>query len=184
LSTGREGASSGPACVGVTYYVAASLDGRIAREDGSLDWLSMDQDYGFHEFFATVDAVVMGRKTFDFIVGHGTWPYGERPGRILSRGGVGSPFPEARVTSAAPGEVVESLRRDGHERIWLVGGGVTARDFLELDLLDRIAVYTMPVILGGGPPMLPGGSPESRWDLSRQRTFGSGVVELVYDRRR
>ena len=176
-----EGARAVP---GVTLYVAVSLDGFIARKDGSMDWLATDVDYGFHAFMDTVDAVIMGRKTFEFILGHGSWPYGEVPGTVLTRGDVKNPFSQVTVSAAPPSEVVATLRGQGCDRIWLVGGGVALQTFLDEGLVDRLALYTVPVLLGSGIPLFPGGSTEHWWDLAGMRSFTTGVTEAVYDVRR
>jgi dihydrofolate reductase len=167
----------------VIYYVAASLDGYIARADGSLDWLEQGAvDYGFHPFMASVDAVVMGRATFDHVVNYGSWPYGDVPGWVLSGSGADPVFEQVTVTDAAPVEVLRAVRGAGRSKVWLVGGGRTVRAFLEASAVDRLAIYTIPILLGDGIPMFPAGFPESRWRPVGARVFENGVIENVLDR--
>ena len=97
----------------VTYYVASSLDGYIADSDGGVGWLERvadgDEDYGYHAFFDGVDALVMGRATWDFVESAGTWPYGDLPARIFTHRPIEAPSEHVRAVSGDPGPVAEEL---------------------------------------------------------------------------
>jgi len=115
----------------VSAYIAASLDGFIAREDGGLDWLpgaedeAGSEDYGFADFFNSVDALVMGRNTFDFVLTTGLWPYGDKPVYVwTSRPLDAKEFPDRKIIpfSGTPDELHRRLVDDGFGHVYLDGG--------------------------------------------------------------
>lgn len=166
----------------VVYYVAASLDGRIADADHKVDWLNpyAAEELGFHEFIRNVGAVVMGRKSFDFVHAYGSWPYGSLPGVVLTH----RPLPDfdapIRAYDADLTELIAELQQQTDQDIWIVGGGDTAAQFLEQGLLDEIEVYTMPVILGDGPLLFGERPPQQELPVIATTTFSNGVVMTLY----
>lgn len=138
----------------VTYWVASSLDGFIATADGGVSWLeglgiSM-QETGYEEFYGTVDALVMGRTTYEQVCGFGAWPYGNKPCWVCSSGNV-LPVDGCNLQGeTSPLKVVESAKAMKVEHLWLVGGGRLAASFIEQSLLTDISVSQMPIILGDG----------------------------------
>jgi len=138
----------------VTYYVASSIDGFIAKEDGDVSWLEelgiVMEETGYDEFYATVDALVMGRKTYDMIVSFGEWPYGDKPVWICTSGNV-VPMAGSNIqVGNTPEEVYQSANDMNIKHLWLVGGGSIASSFLEKKLLTNISLSLMPIILGKG----------------------------------
>ena len=138
----------------VTYWVASSLDGFIARADGDVSWLEElgipMEETGYEEFYATVDALVMGRTTYEQICGFGAWPYGDKPCWVCSTGQV-LPVDGCNLQEwASPRDVVEAAKAMKIEHLWLVGGGRLASSFIEQALLTDISVSQMPIILGDG----------------------------------
>ena len=140
-------------------YIATSLDGFIADRDGGLDWLTglpnpEGGDFGFAEFLADVDAIVMGRKTFETVLALGVWPY-DKPVFVLSTT-LGSVPPDlagkAEVVTGDPRGLVAALRERGYENLY-VDGGRTIQGFLEADLIDEIIITTVPILLGDGVPL-------------------------------
>lgn len=170
--------------------LAVSLDGYIASVDGEVSWLEPYSDAlaGFGTFIKTLGALVMGRGTYDFMVRHpmGASPYGPLPMYVLSNrplAALPSPAPPITRISGDIRELAEQLRSATNGHIWLMGGGVTLKAFLEADLIDRWDLAVIPVILGDGIPLLPKATPAVRsLRLARTRTFKSGVVSLVYER--
>ena len=172
-----------------SVYIAASLDGFIARKDGSLDWLNKananvpdGEDFGFRAFMDSVDALIVGRKTFEQVLSFGQWAYGETPVIVLS----GNPRcipPDAPDTvtrsSEQPRTLLERLSREGIEHVY-VDGGATIRSFLADDLVDEITVTVIPVLLGEG--ISPFGPLEKDIGLTHQRTqvFEFGFVQTTY----
>ena len=138
----------------ITYYVASSLDGYIAKQDGDVSWLDdlgiSPEEAGYEEFYSTVDALVMGRKTYDMIVSFGQWPYGDKPVWICSSRKV-KPINDCNMQNGkTPQDIYSEAQAQGVNHLWLVGGGMLAASFLEEKLLTHLSISQMPIILGGG----------------------------------
>ncbi len=168
----------------VTYYVACSLDGFIADSKGGLDWLrpfeGTGEDYGYAAFYASVDAVLLGRVTFDFCRTHKDWPYAGKPTWIFSHSQPTQLPPDAFVTSDPPSVVVKLLQSHGHRHAYLVGGGQLAASFRAQELITNYIVSVVPVILGDGLPMIVHGDGINRLELIRSQAFASGIVQVEY----
>lgn len=170
----------------VRFYAAVSADGFIADMEGSTDWLAGFDPaaYGFDEFYTAVGAIVIGRRTYDYQRAFGEWPYaGKRSYVLTSRGLANAP----RGTTAVRGGIVEAVnaaRAGGGGDIWIVGGAVAMRTALEAGLVDAIELFSVPVLLGAGLPMI--GVLEKRIPLTLEglQTYPDGVVKLSYAPRR
>jgi dihydrofolate reductase len=178
----------------VEVFIATSLDGFIARPDGSIDWLLQAQaqaptgeDFGYADFIANIDALVMGRKTFETVLGFEPWPYGERPVWVMSRQPMLA-IPEALRPGVQHGGadargLLLQLSRSGVRRVYLDGGELI-QAFLYEDLVDRISVTTVPVLLGQGRRLW-GALPADRaWTLESARHWDCGFVQGRYVRQR
>jgi dihydrofolate reductase len=140
-------------------YIATSLDGFIATIDGGLDWLDEipnpeKSDFGYAEFMSGIDAIVMGRITFEKVLTFGLWPY-EKPVYILSKSKVDIPKElesKVKTITGRPKEVVDQLKGLGHQNLY-VDGGITIQGFLEEDLIDEMIITRVPVLLGNGIPL-------------------------------
>ena len=175
-----------------TVYIATSLDGFIARADGSLDWLpgadgsgsgSGDgEDYGYAAFMESIDTLVMGRNTYETVLGFGDWPY-RVPVVVLSSRPLEVPA-ELRgrvdVLSGAPGEIVAQLAARGTESLY-IDGGVTIQRFLEAGLIQRLIVTRVPVLIGSGLPLFGPLQKDIPLRHVETRSFPSGLVQSVYD---
>lgn len=165
-------------------FIATSLDGFIARADGGIDWLPPPvpgDDFGFGAFMATVDALVMGRKTYETALGFGDWPYVGTRVIVLGHGAPVSRHGEEH-TAEPPAALVARLGGQGVRRIY-VDGGATIRSFLAADLIDDVTLTLIPVVLGAGIPLFAGGT-EHRFALEDSRVHPSGMVQLRYRVRR
>jgi len=168
----------------VTYYAASSLDGYIARQDGDVSWLeelniSME-DTGYDEFYSTVDALVMGRKTYEMIVSFGQRPYGDKPIWVCSRNPI-EPMEGCNLQSGnTPEEAYLAASDMNTKHLWLVGGGNLASSFLEKNLLTNISLALMPIILGGGIKLF--GDLPSPIKINKQSEVphSSGFLQLEY----
>ncbi len=138
----------------VTYYVASSLDGFIAKEDGDVAWLEdlgiPIEDVGYEEFFSTVDALIMGRKTYDMIYDFGSWPYGDKPVWVCTTNDIKLIEGCNLQNGSTPLEAYEGAKNQGIKHLWLVGGGSLAASFVEENILTHISITQMPIILGSG----------------------------------
>lgn len=166
-----------PACA---VYIATSLDGYIARADGGLDWLKAvereGEDYGYADFAATVDTLLLGRKTYDTVLTFGAWPYGDKRCLVLTHRPAAPRYTE-RFVSGTPAEVLAAVPEA--KKIYVDGGDVI-RQFLQAGLVDELTLSTVPILLGGGIPLFAPGFPERRFQLVRSTSYPSGLVQSHY----
>lgn len=173
----------------VTAYFAASLDGYIAKADGSIDWLNsasaavpVGEDCGFQSFMNTVDTLVMGRKTFEQVLAFGQWAYGATPVIVLSRNPMEIPETVPDSVSHSSETIIGlcgRLEREGVEHIY-VDGGRTTQGFLSAGRLSEIIVTVIPIVLGSG--ISPFGILEDEVNLTllSAKEFDSGFVQMRY----
>lgn len=168
----------------IIYYVAASLDGFIATPDGSVEWLASfensGEDYGYREFLDSVDALIMGSRTYEQVIGFDVpWPYADRPTWVVTHRDLES-RPGVTLTSDPPAVVAAELERRGHERVWLVGGGALAQAFRQERLVTGYIVSLMPVILGEGIRLFGAAGEAESLRLVETILYDSGAVQLHY----
>ncbi len=166
-----------------SVFIATSLDGFIARPNDDLDWLPPGggEEHGYEAFMATVDALVIGRRSFEKVLTFDQWPYGEKPVFVLSTRQL-APAPAGAVVermSGTPTDVVSQLAARGVRHIY-VDGGITIQRFLQAGLIQRLIITRIPVLLGAGIPLF--GS--LRQDIVLQhvgtRQYASGMVQSEY----
>src|SRR5918998_5955935 len=148
------------------YQVATSLDGYIAGPHGEFDWIVMDPDIDFAALFAQFDTAVMGRKTFLKTREQGE--SGAMPGLdvvVFSRTLRPAHYPAVSIVNSDPADSVRSLKAKPGKDIWLFGGGELFRTLLEAGLVDTVEVAVIPVLLGGGVPLLPSPAGQTRLKL-------------------
>jgi dihydrofolate reductase len=166
-----------------SVFVGASVDGFIARPDGGLDWLPPGggEEHGYEAFMASVDALVIGRNTYETVLGFDAWPYGEKPVFVLST----RPLPPAPAGAVVermagdPADIVSRLAARGFRHAY-VDGGITIQRFLRAGLIQRLVVTRVPVLIGSGIPLfgeLPG-DVLLRHVATRQ--YASGLVQSEY----
>lgn len=164
------------------YGVAASLDGFIATEDGGYDWIVQDATIDFAALFSQFDAAVMGRGTFETLLAQGS--DGTLHGLdvvVFSRTLRAADHPKVRVTAEDPARVVEALKAESGKDIWLFGGGKLFRSLLDAGVVDAVDVAVIPILLGGGIPLLAAGTRSPVLRLKETKTYPSGIVSLSYD---
>ncbi|CAD5108733.1 dihydrofolate reductase family protein [Zestomonas carbonaria] len=166
------------------YYVAASLDGYIARPDGRVDWLrpieDAGEDYGYHDFYSGIDALLMGRVTYETILKYADkWPYPGKTCIVLTRSVLPAADSDVHICHWTPSEALNKLGDMGCKRVWLVGGGSLAGTCYSAGLLDELVVSVVPHMLGAGIKMFATGL-ERGLTLQTQRNFSTGVVQLHY----
>jgi dihydrofolate reductase len=166
-----------------SVFIATSLDGFIARKDGGIDWLSIveapGEDYGYARFFGDVDALILGRRTYDTVLGFGAWPYGDKRCVVLTHGARESRHGE-RFHAGAPGPLLDDLAAAGVRRVYVDGGDVI-RLFLREELIDDITLSVIPILLGDGIPLFDASVPTRRLRLAGSQAFPTGLVQLRYD---
>lgn len=180
----------------VTVFIATTLDGFIARPDGSLDWLPMEPhpedegaDYGYAALMASVDALVMGRKTLETVLGfEGPWPYGDTPVVALSTTLSEAELPKrvkgkVRVRAGEPVQILEELGSEGVSRIYL-DGGLAVQRFLARGLVDELILTRIPVLIGQGRPLFGPLDEDVRLELLGQEAWPSGMSQVRYRVRR
>jgi dihydrofolate reductase len=165
-----------------SVFVGASLDGFIARPNGAFDFLpDSPEPHGYEEFYASVDALVMGRNTYETALGFGHWPYGPKPVFVLSHRPL-PPVPEGAVVeqvSGSPQEIVAHLSKRGIEHAY-VDGGQTVQQFLRAGLIDRITVTRVPVLIGSGISIFGAVDGDILLRHIATRTYPSGLVQSEY----
>ncbi len=171
----------------IVYYAAMSLDGRISGPDHDLSFLqTLTAPNDYEDFYAGVDSLLMGARTWDFMVRHGSWPYAGKPMWIVTHAQTLAELPGAEPVEPFAGDVAELVRLIGErglQRTWLVGGGDLAGQFLAADLLDELVLTVAPALLGVGPALADGEFPARRFRLAELAPFGENGVRVRYERR-
>lgn len=168
-------------------FIAISLDGFIARQDGDIDWLLQRddpaEDHGYAAFIADKDLIVMGRGSYEKVLTLDTWPY-DRPVLVLSKQLKDAPVPEAlkgkvRFSSLTPKDAMEKLAEQNVRRVY-VDGGQLVQSFLRDGLVADMVITTVPVLLGSGRPLFGALPQDIDLKLVSSRSFPSGLVQSSY----
>lgn len=166
-----------------SVFIATSLDGFIARENGAFDWLPADPEpHGYDEFIESVDALVIGRKTFETAAAFDPWPYGKKPVIVLTSQPSAWKAPAGSACefmAGSPREIVDRLTERGMSHLY-IDGGVTIQRFLEAGLIQRMIVTRVPVLLGSGIPLFGPLSRDVRVNHVATRSYPSGLVQSEY----
>jgi dihydrofolate reductase len=166
-----------------SVFVGTSLDGFIARRNGDLDFLPEGggEPHGYNEFFASVDALVIGRNTYEKVLTFGSWPYGKKPVFVLSTRTL-TPAPRGAVVermSGDPAGILSQLAARGVQHIY-VDGGITIRRFLQAGLIQRLIVTRVPVLIGDGIPLFGAVQRDIPLRHVATRQYASGLVQSEY----
>jgi dihydrofolate reductase len=168
----------------VIYYVASSLDGYIATPDGGVEWLEPfqggNEDYGFREFYSSIDVLFMGSRTYEFALAHPPWQSPDKLTWVFTSRDLPHAHPSVTLTAMSPSSVVEELDARGIQNAWLMGGGELAASFRARGLIDRYVIAFMPVLLGRGISLFAGSGDLEPLELVATRQFGGGVVQTTY----
>ena len=168
----------------VSVFIGTSVDGFIARPNGDLDFLPPDggEPHGYNEFIAGVDAIVIGRNTFETVLTLGPWPYGDKRVVILSsrpidlsaaRGGV------VEQMAGTPAEIISRLAASGANHAY-IDGGITIQRFLRAGLIQRLIITRVPVLIGDGIPLFGSLPHDIRLRHIMTKHYPSGLVSSEY----
>ncbi|SEB83829.1 Dihydrofolate reductase [Pseudomonas saponiphila] len=167
-------------------FIATSVDGFIARDDGAIDWLPSGEsaeDYGYAAFVDTVDGIVMGRATYDSVLGFTPWPF-TKPVVVLSRTLGQQDVPQrlegkVRISAAQPVALVAQLRAEGWKSAY-VDGGKLIQAFLQAGLIDEMTLTRVPVLIGTGRPLFGALAQDLRLSCIDSRRYPDGLVSTRY----
>lgn len=169
--------------VEIVYHVAVSLDGYIATPDGGVEWLpSLEEgsDYGYSEFYASVDALLMGRQTYEKALEFGSWVYPGKPCWVFSKREIKVEQPDVILTTKSPNELIAELNARQHKRVWLVGGGQLASSFRAHGLISEYILGVIPIVLGAGIPLFAASGLQEKLELAECKPFPDGAILLRY----
>jgi dihydrofolate reductase len=167
-----------------SVFVGASVDGFIARLDGALDFLPEGggEPHGYTEFMASVDALVIGRKTFETVAAFDEWPYGDKRVVVLSSRAVDLSVVKGGVVehmAGSPAEITARLEAGGARHLY-IDGGITIQGFLRAGLIQRLIVTRVPVLIGEGIPLFGALPHDVRLSHVATRHYPSGLVQSEY----
>jgi len=169
----------------ISVFVGLSLDGYLAREDGGLDYLTPfgAEDHGYDDFMRSVDALVVGRATYDTVLGFDDWPYAGKRVVVLTHRPIAPRHGETTYAGAlAP--LAARLAAEGVQHVYL-DGGVAIRQGLDEDLIDDMTISTVPVTIGAGRRLFGAAPSQTKtWSLVSVRDYPDGLVQMRHDRRR
>jgi len=171
-----------------SVFIATSVDGFIARQDGDISWLTNAdytieaEDFGFAEFYALVDAIVMGRKTYETALGFTEWPYVNKRVVVLSHASISIPSQLAgnvEHMSGSPAEVAQRLEASCARHVY-VDGGQTIQGFLKAGLIDEMTITTIPILLGSGIPLFGPLDRDILLQVISSQAYANGLVQTKY----
>lgn len=174
-----------------SVFIATSIDGYITDKNGGIDWLHSipnpdKDDMGYVEFTNNIDALVMGRTTFETVCGFEIdWPY-DKPVFVLST--TLNEIPESHQDNAflikgTLNEIIEQINKKGYHRLY-IDGGTTICNFLKADLIDEMIITTIPIVLGGGSPLFSELPNELKFELIATKTYLNQITQRHYKRKK
>ncbi len=173
----------------IKVYIAASLDGYIARPDGELDWLlkypmPTGTEYGYKDLMDSIDMVIIGGRTYrEMLCMDIVWPYKNKKTYVVSRNSMETEENIEYITENIIEKISELQDAEGKD-IWLVGGGELITMFLNEGLIDELQICYIPIILGAGIPLFSNNPKESNWELIGNTAYDSGIIKIDYQIKR
>ncbi|MDD2995204.1 MAG: dihydrofolate reductase family protein [Paludibacter sp.] len=174
----------------LSLFIATSVDGYIAKDNDNLDFLKLvekeGEDYGYAEFTANIDTIILGRKTYDWVlreIGTSHYDNGDRDVYVITR----SPRPDSGRTKFYSGSLtalIKQLRSQNGKDIYCDGGAEIVNELIKSDLIDEYIISIVPVLLGSGVRLFKSERPEQVLELVETKTFDTGLTQLRYIRKR
>ncbi len=164
-------------------HIAVSLDGKIARHDGSFDWLEgyPPEEFGINAFLTEVDAIVMGRATYEIMRGFDDWPHPGKPALVATSRPLADPPDGVEARPADFAAIAAELEGRGCRRVWIEGGGQAIRGMMAAGKLDVLEMAVLPLVLGDGLPLFPDGTPGLGLRLVKCEPRTGGALHVVYE---
>ncbi len=163
-------------------YIATTLDGYIASADGGIDWLTsldaVDEDTGYEVFYKTIDALVMGAATYEQVLTFGDWPYAHKLAYVLTRRNLSTDRNDVKIINTIEALLLD-IQQQGFQRVWVVGGGQIAAEFMRRGLISDWILAIAPLILGDGISLYQH-VPLQKLQLINTRRLPASMVELHY----
>ncbi len=172
----------------IILSLAISLDGYIAKPDGDVEWLKKvpnpeKLDYGFSEFYKTIDTTIMGNNTYKEILGFGIpFPFQDKENFVISRT-IKADAEFVHFTPDIP-NLVKDLKSKSGKDIWLIGGGQINTEFLNNGFIDELLIRIAPIVIGEGLPLFANKPGEEIFKLIKTETFSTGIIQLTYQPRK
>ncbi len=168
----------------ISVFVGVSIDGFLARDDGRYDFLSPFEghDHGYVEFMRSVDALVVGRATYDLVYGFAEWPWHGKRVVVLTHRPI-APRHGETTHAGALAPLAARLASEGVQRVYL-DGGRAIRQALDEDLVDDMTISTVPLTIGSGRALFGGKPSTTTWTLASTRTYSNGLAQARYERSR
>ena len=159
-------------------FIASSLDGYIAKNNGSVDWLPVNCSSGYDKFYKSIDTVIMGKKTYEQVLTFGAYPYKDKKSYVLTRNDAQSVDENIQLVNNVK-KLTKNLLTGTGSNIWLVGGAEIITTFMNLDFIDEIILSIIPVVLGSGIPLFTNLQKETKLQLIKTTEYDA-LVELHY----
>ena len=168
----------------VSVFVGVTIDGFLAREDGSFDFLKPfeGEEHGYEEYMRTIDALVVGRETYETVLPFESWPWEGKRVVVLTHRPLAPRHGETTYEGALK-PLMERLAREGVRRVYL-DGGRAIRQGLDEDIVDDMTISTVPVTIGAGRPLFGGAPCTTKWTLTAVQQYRNGLVQSHYERAR
>ncbi|WP_194766487.1 dihydrofolate reductase family protein [Tamlana sp. I1] len=173
----------------ISLFIASSLDGYIAKPNDDLSFLKLvekeSEDYGYEEFIETIDTLIIGRKTYDYVlkeIGSSHYDNGQRDVYVITR----TPRPKVGRTTFYTGnltDLVKRLKSENGKNIYCDGGAEVINELLKSDLIDEFIISVVPVLLGNGTRLFKDGRPEQLLEFVKVKVFETGLTQLNYKRK-
>lgn len=167
----------------IILYTAVSLDGYITGENYDLNWLFSNEDYGYNDFIKTIDTTLMGRKTYEDVLGFGEFYYKNMENYVFTSDREFKGNGYVKIINSDPAEFVRALKDNPGKNIWLVGGGKLNSALLRAGFIDEMVLSYHPVVLGTGAPLF-APAPEQHWYKTLKTvTYNDGLIQVMLVRK-
>src|SRR5690554_5703567 len=174
----------------LSLFIATSLDGYIAKPNDDLSFLTLvekdGEDYGYSDFTANIDTIIVGRRTYDYVlreIGSSHYDNGQRDVYVITR----TERPSVDRTTFYTGsltELIQRLKSESGKNIYCDGGAEIVNELLKSDLIDEFIISIVPILVGNGTRLFKDGRPEQQLELVNSKTFDTGLTQLHYKRKR